>query len=201
MGHSQEQKAQTRALILEETSRRIRGSGLESVRIGDIMNSLGLTNGGFYRHFESREALLNEALKDAIRRGSSRALPSERKSTPKAPKQQPKTSASRSQYVGLVKRYLSKTHRLERDTGCAIAALNSDVGRASDTAKKSMEDHVQGFIAMVSDSTKNKEEAMLVVSALVGALSLSRIYEDEEEADKFLIAVRNQILELEDREA
>ena len=69
MGHSQAEKARNRERILAEASRQVRRGGLESVSVGTLMKSVGLTHGGFYGHFESRSALLAEALERALLEG------------------------------------------------------------------------------------------------------------------------------------
>src|SRR5579864_6885609 len=73
MGHSQAEKAESRERILAEASRQVRRDGLESVSVGSLMKSVGLTHGGFYGHFESRSALLAEALERALVEGEANA--------------------------------------------------------------------------------------------------------------------------------
>ncbi|HEY2750970.1 TetR/AcrR family transcriptional regulator, partial [Phenylobacterium sp.] len=73
MGHSQAEKAKSRERILAEAARQIRQNGLESVSVGTLMKSVGLTHGGFYGHFESREALLASALERALLEGEAKA--------------------------------------------------------------------------------------------------------------------------------
>src|SRR5271166_4130463 len=72
MGHSQAEKAQSRERILAEASRQVRHGGLESVSVGTLMKSVGLTHGGFYGHFESRDTLLAEALERALLEGEAK---------------------------------------------------------------------------------------------------------------------------------
>src|SRR5262249_1341333 len=73
VGHSQAGKAQSRERILAEASRQVRSGGLDSVSVGTLMKSVGLTHGGFYGHFESRDALLAEALERALLEGEAKA--------------------------------------------------------------------------------------------------------------------------------
>ena len=74
MGHSQAEKALSRERILAEASRQVRDGGLESVSVGALMKSVGLTHGGFYGHFESRETLLVEALERALLESEAKAV-------------------------------------------------------------------------------------------------------------------------------
>src|ERR1700679_3804123 len=111
MGHSQVEKAQNRQRILAEAARQVRHAGLESISVGALMKSVGLTHGGFYGHFESRSALLAEALERALVEGEARA----RAQAGEGPRD----------FSALARSYLSRTHRDERDKGCAMAALVS----------------------------------------------------------------------------
>src|SRR5436190_4685108 len=122
MGHSQAEKARSRERILAEASQQIRRDGLESVSVGALMKSVGLTHGGFYGHFESRSALLAEALERALLEGEAKA----------------QASGPRQGFPGIVRSYLSRAHRDGRDNGCAVAALVSDVARADDESRAVM---------------------------------------------------------------
>lgn len=179
MGHSQAEKALSRERILAEASRQVRREGLESVSVGTLMKNVGLTHGGFYGHFENRSALLTEALERALQDGEA------------------KSQTAGGSFAGLVRGYLSRGHRDGRESGCAVAALASDVARADDEAKAVMSEHVDSFIATVSETLGGDDEhAMLAVSALVGALTLSRIVRDPARSDAILKAVRDGLLDL-----
>lgn len=178
MGHSQAEKAQSRERILAEASRQIRREGLESVSVGGLMKSVGLTHGGFYGHFESRAALLEEALQRALAEGEANV---EAAGAPK-------------DFASLVRGYLSRTHRDARDSGCAVAALVSDAARAEDGARSIMTRHVESFIASVADTLDGDEaRAIVAVSAMVGALALSRAVTDPERSDAILRLVRDHL--------
>ena len=186
MGHSQAEKAHNRERILAEAARLIRRDGLEAVSVGQLMASVGLTHGGFYGHFESREALLAEALERAIAEGQAKARAS--------------LSRTASRFTAIVRSYLSRTHRDARDSGCAIAALGADVARAAETPRQLMSDQIESFIEMASDALDGDEErAMLAVSAMVGALTLSRVVRAGR-SDALLRAVRAQLETLETAE-
>ena len=176
MGHSQAEKAQSRERILAEASRQVRREGLESVSVGALMKSAGLTHGGFYGHFENRAALLTEALQRALQDSAARSRD------------------ARETFGGLVDAYLSPDHRDSRESGCAMAALASDVARADDETRAVMSRHVEAFIANVAKTLGGDEDrAALAVSALVGALTLSRVMIDPARADALLEAVRKEL--------
>ena len=187
MGHSQAEKAQNRERILAEAARQIRRDGLESISVGPLMASVGLTHGGFYGHFESREALLAEALERAIAEGQAKSAASVSRTAPG--------------FAAIVRSYLSRSHRDARDSGCAIAALGADVARAADTPRQMMGSQIESFIETARDALDGDEDrAMLAVSAMVGALTLSRVVKGPR-SDALLKAVRTQLetLEAQDR--
>ena len=180
MGHSQAEKAENRERILAEASRKVRRDGLESVSVGTLMKSVGLTHGGFYGHFESRSALLAEALERALLEGEAKA-------------KVPGSDRPRA-FAHIVRSYLSRSHRDARDSGCAIAALVSDVGRAEASSREVMTDHIETFIAQVAETLGGDEDgAIVAVSAMVGALALSRVVTDPARSDAFLKAVRDHL--------
>lgn len=186
MGHSQAEKAQSRERILAEAARQVRDGGLESVSVGTLMKSVGLTHGGFYGHFESREALLVEALERALLEGEARAG----------------ANGAPATFSGIVRSYLSRTHRDTRDSGCAVAALVSDVARADAASRDVMAEHIESFIETVARSLGGDDErAVLAVSAMVGALTLSRVVVDPARSNAILKGVRDQLDRLEAGEA
>lgn len=183
MGHSQAEKARNRERIIAEAARQIRRDGLESVSVGPLMASVGLTHGGFYGHFENREALLAEALERAIAEGQEKVGAA--------------GSGPASRFPAIVRSYLSRTHRDARDTGCAIAALGADVARAAEAPRELMGDQIESFIETTRDALGGDDErAMLAVSAMVGALTLSRVVRGAR-SDAILKAVRAQLEALE----
>lgn len=183
MGHSQAEKARNRERILAEAARQIRQDGLESVSVGPLMARVGLTHGGFYGHFESREALLAEALARAIAESRAKVGAS--------------MSPSEPRFGALVSSYLSRTHRDSRESGCAIAALGADVARAGDTSRELLTGQIESFIRSTTEALDGDEpRAILAVSAMVGALTLARIVPGER-SDAILKAVRAELDRLE----
>lgn len=186
MGHSQADKALSRERILAEAARQVRDGGLESVSVGALMKSVGLTHGGFYGHFESREALLTEALERALQEGAAKLG----------------GDGAPTSFPDIVRGYLSRRHRDARDTGCAVAALASDVARADRVSRDVMAEHVETFIGTVAESLGGDDErAILAVSAMVGALTLSRVVADPARSDAILKAVREHLETLQSGDA
>jgi TetR/AcrR family transcriptional repressor of nem operon len=183
MGHSQTAKAENRERIVAEAARQVRRRGLESLSVGGLMKSVGLTHGGFYGHFESRSALLAEALERALEDGEANA--------------KSKDGGGARSLGAIAKGYLSRAHRDAPDSGCAIAALASDVGRADEASREVMAAHVEAFTQTVAESLGgDAETALVAVSAMVGALALSRVITDPGRSDALLRAVRDHLARL-----
>ena len=186
MGHSQAEKQRSRERILREAADQVRDAGLESISVGKLMRSVELTHGGFYNHFESRSDLLAQALERALiegRKASLAAVDSD--------------DAPRS-FEAKVRSFVSRAHRDSRATGCAIAALASDVARADEPSRAVMSKHIDDFVSQIAQSlhTQDEGDAMLAVSAMIGALLLSRVQVDPKRSDALLKSVRERVLAL-----
>ena len=183
MGHSQADKAQSRQRILDAAALQLRELGLSGVSIGDLMKSAKLTHGGFYGHFSSRDDLIAEAFEKALRDGEESSIRSSKG---------PRTLKS------FLNSYLSKTHRDNPGTGCAISALAGDVARADIRARSIMSDRLGKYFDNIKDMADENDAndfAMAVMSMIVGAVTLSRVMKDEATSDKLLLAARRAILE------
>lgn len=183
MGHSQADKAKNRERILDEAARQLRETGLEALSVGKLMQKVNLTHGGFYGHFASRSDLIAQALKRALTAGESQARAARDPDKPRT-------------FSAMVRSYVSRAHRDSRSSGCAIAALISDVGRADEQSREVMASHIEGFIAAAAASIgdQNDERAMTAVSAMIGAIAISRVLTDQKRSDAVLRAVRDNIV-------
>lgn len=190
MGHSQADKAQTHERILRQAADAVRDAGLESVSVGQLMRSVDLTHGGFYKHFESRSDLLAQALERALVEGARSATANMK------PGDAPRSYETR------VKGYLSRAHRDARSSGCAIAALASDVSRADEASRAVMSAHLDDFTTQLAQSLHSHDEgdALLAVSAMVGAVLLARVQTDPKKSDALLKSVRDRLLALNRRD-
>lgn len=150
------------------------------------MNEVGLTPGGFYSHFYSKEALFAEAMASAL--GPRKAL------------QAVKKSASSSDLIdplsALIKSYLSRAHRDTVADGCPLPSLSPDVARMSDSTRESYE---QQFLKLVDEieallpagSEGAREHALSVVAQCVGGVMLSRAVNDQKLSDQILKSCRD----------
>ena len=183
MGHSQADKARSRERILNEAATQIRDKGLDALSIGSLMQQVKLTHGGFYGHFASRSDLIAAALEQALTLGEASARASRDPDKPVS-------------VNSLVRSYLSRSHRDQPKSGCAIGALISDVGRADAQCRAVMEPHIESFIAKVAETFGDDDDsrAIVAVSAMVGALAISRVITDPKRSDAILRTVRDAIV-------
>lgn len=184
MGHSQVEKARSRERILTEAAARIRDGGFESIGVASLMKSVNLTHGGFYGHFASRSELLALALERALADGEANARAAAGPGRARS-------------FAAIVRSYLSRTHRDAPKTGCAIASLAADAGRADIDTRTVMASHIETFFATVATASgsDDDQEAMVAVSAMVGALMLSRVLPDARRSDALLRAVRDHLIQ------
>jgi TetR/AcrR family transcriptional repressor of nem operon len=172
MGYSQTQKKKNHERIVRTASKRFREKGLEGVGIADLMQEIGLTVGGFYKHFDSRDDLVVEALRYA--------LSTRRRQAAAAASGGPPLT-----YAKLVEDYLSEEHRDHPGSGCVISALAGDIARSGKRTRAVLTEEIRNALQLIADLTPGKVEgparstAILTLSALVGAVGLARAVSDE----------------------
>ncbi|UUZ75909.1 TetR/AcrR family transcriptional regulator [Polaromonas sp. P1(28)-13] len=153
--------------IVDAAAHAIRRSGFSGVGVADVMKEAGLTHGGFYAHFGSREAMLAEAMARAGE-DSSEGL------TQRAEKLRTRGA---SPLRALVEGYLSETHLIDAESGCPVAALLAEVPRQSpelrDVALQRLHSLVETVRHLLPDP-QAKEQAMVIAATLVGALQMAR---------------------------
>jgi TetR/AcrR family transcriptional regulator, transcriptional repressor for nem operon len=170
MGHSQTQKTKNHERIVRTAAKRFREKGLAGVGIADLMQEVGLTVGGFYKHFDSRDDLVVEALRYAL--GTRR--------------DQAEAAASGGlTYAKLVDDYLSEGHRDHPGSGCVISALAVEIARGNKRTRALLTEEIRRALQSIAELTPGKDEgparsaAILTLSALVGAIGLARAVSDE----------------------
>jgi TetR/AcrR family transcriptional repressor of nem operon len=174
---SREQVAEHRLRILAAAARLFRLRGFEDVTVAEVMKDAGLTHGAFYGYFPSKEALIAEAV--------GRALPS----VPDGGK--PQRSAA--EYAD---RYLSVRHRDNRATSCLFSSLGTEAARGSAELRHNMTETVRRRIGHLSAEAKGdtphakRRAAITAWSAMVGAMVLARIVDDEKLSKEILSATR-----------
>lgn len=207
MGHSQQDKAASRRRILETASARLRESGAERPAIGELMKAANLTHGGFYRHFESREALVDEAIEEALADGAARLAAA--------------VAAGRElgdPFAAMVDAYLSEEHRDRPASSCAVATLAADVARGSDRSRAAYTQQVSEYLRQFEElrtesdrrkrrrapadeehAAKRRRQALLDLSALVGALLIARAVDSTDLSEELIEEVAAALKERDSR--
>ena len=181
-------KQLTHDRIVDTAARVLRETGFHGVGVADIMKRAGLTHGGFYAHFPSREALLAEALERA---GQDSRVRLERSMVAREAK-----GASR--FRALVESYLSEPHLKGVDSGCPVAALASDMPRQSDAVRESAQARVESLLAAVDAALPPGQPAGtagIVTAQLIGALQIARALGDNAGGRRQLAAARQFLLD------
>lgn len=187
MRYSREHKASTRRRIVEGAAAALRARGVAGVGVAELMREAGLTHGGFYSHFPSKDALVAEAV-SAAGEQSARNL---RKVVERA--------GSRSGLAAIADAYLSTAHRDQPGRGCALAALAGELARESPGARRALGAQLESLLDLLADhvpgrrGVSRRRQAMAVLSCLVGALVLSRAASSRETSDEILAAARRHL--------
>jgi TetR/AcrR family transcriptional regulator, transcriptional repressor for nem operon len=183
MGHSQAEKAATHQRIVDVAARRFRELGLDGIGVADVMKEAGMTVGGFYKHFASRDELVTEALEVAF-------------------KSLDVWEARAENLAQAVRDYLSEAHRDAPGKGCALGALLGDVGRSNDATREVFTERVKHNLAFseglldIADPAERRARAMLQMSACLGAIGLARAVSDPVLSKEILDGVAGQLMPL-----
>ena len=187
-------KQLTHDRIVATAARAIRRGGFHGVGVADIMKEAGLTHGGFYAHFASRNALLTEALDRAGEEGAARV----------AKEVATRRKQGASAFRALVEGYLAERHLGASERMCTVAALASEMPRQSPEVREAAALRVRGLVSMVAQSLPTEipaASAPVIACQLVGALQLSRALGENAEGRALLAATRDVLLAQYDRPA
>lgn len=183
----QSRKEASHQRILQAATRAIRRSGYAGTGVADIMREAGLTHGGFYAHFPSREAMLAEAA-DVAGAESVGALEQFASAAP------PKDA-----YRTLLKTYLSRAHVERAETGCPVAALGSEMPRQAPEVREAATRRIKDMIDLVArhapggSKPEGRKQALATTATMVGALILARAVDDRQLGDDVLAAALEQL--------
>jgi TetR/AcrR family transcriptional repressor of nem operon len=183
---SREQADKNREHVIDVASRLFRERGFEGIGVADLMKEAGLTHGGFYGQFKSKEDLKIQASRRALSRNKDRWA----KVLAETPSE--KLSA-------LARFYLSDAHRDRRGEGCALAALGGDAPRYDRELQAAFKDGIEGYLELLdgimsaSSGEKRRDKTIVALSTMVGALVLSRAVGDEALSQKILSAAADEI--------
>ena len=189
MRYSKEHKQETHARIVKKASVRLREKGAHGIGVADLMKEAGLTHGGFYAHFDSREALVVEAFGYAMDRSTERW----RKVAEQTPPEK--------RFATIVESYLTSVHRDDPGHGCAVPTLGAEIARESLKTRKAFAAKLEQMIDIIADQILDvpgktaRKQAMAALATMMGTLVLSRIAGSGEFSDEILSSGRDAVLE------
>ncbi|MGQ7939402.1 TetR/AcrR family transcriptional regulator [Paraburkholderia sp. D1E] len=168
---------------MQLAARRLRERGIDGISVGDIMKEAGLTVGGFYKHFESRDALVTEAfilalqdiehIQDTLKTAPQRA----------------------------VSTYVSGSHRNNVGRGCPISALVNDMARAPDATREVFTERVSEIINLLAQSFSEpdaQDKAVMIFSTCVGSIALARAVKDQSLSNRIIEGALAEMLKMYD---
>jgi TetR/AcrR family transcriptional regulator, transcriptional repressor for nem operon len=188
MRYSREHKQETHARIVRKASVRLREKGAHGIGVADLMKEAGLTHGGFYAHFDSREALVIEAFNYAMDRSTDRWRKMAEQTSPEK------------RFAAIVESYLTTIHRDDPGHGCAVPTLGPEIAREGPKARRAFAAKLDEMIEMMADQVPElprkvaRAQAIAALSTMAGALVLSRVAGTGEFSDEILGAGREAVL-------
>jgi TetR/AcrR family transcriptional regulator, transcriptional repressor for nem operon len=189
MRYSREHKLETHARIVKKASVRLREKGAHGIGVADLMKEAGLTHGGFYAHFDSREALVIEAFTHAMDRSTERW----RKLAEQTP---PEKRLSM-----IVNTYLTPLHRDDPGHGCSIPALGAEIARESPKTRRAFSGRLEQMIDTLAAQLPGvprkaaRKQAMAAIATMMGTLVLARVAGNGDFSDELLDAGRDAVLD------
>lgn len=188
MPYTPEHKQQTRERIVGAAARLFNRKGFAEVSIGEIMTAAGLTHGGFYRHFSSKEELYAEAVRHFLKK----EMPARWQKGPggRCPPDQ-----AFARFV--VDAYLSPDHLEDVDGSCPLVGLSTGVARSNGVVKAAYREVAQSMIEVFKANLEGRaarDQAMVLVSLCVGGMVLARALDDQDLADDFLATAHRHAL-------
>jgi TetR/AcrR family transcriptional repressor of nem operon len=189
MRYSKEHKLETHARIVKKASVRLREKGAHGIGVADLMRDAGLTHGGFYAHFDSREALVIEAFAYAMDRSTERW------------RQLAGQAAPEDRLATIVDAYLSPQHRDNPGHGCAVPALSAEIARESPKTRKAFAAKLDQMIEMMAEQytaasgKAARKQAMAALATMMGAVVMARVAGNGELSEELLSAGREAVLE------
>jgi len=188
MRYRPEHKGEIHQKIVRDASRRVRAEGITGAAVSAVMRDAGLTHGGFYKHFGSKDELLMESLSEAFREIADRLAQA-------AEKSQPGTA-----WKAIVKTYLSPEHCDHAECGCPLAAIAPELARADKAMKAPIFGELTKYKSrmlpfMPGRRTADKESAFFsIFSTMIGAIEIARMLPEPAMREKVLASAREFLL-------
>jgi TetR/AcrR family transcriptional repressor of nem operon len=198
MGVSKRQTARNRQAIIDAATRLFRERGVDAVGLNELMREAGFTQGGFYNHFESKDALVAEVIAMAMTGANAKLFEAIGK---------PLEAQHVNRFARQIKYYLSTNHRDDIENSCAVACLAPDARRLSEAAQAGYAQGLHAALNQLASIVENdptlgaaqespRERSIALYAQMVGALMLSRavLSSDRALADEILSAARSDLL-------
>ncbi len=173
MNQREKQKADSRKKILSSASRLFKKNGFAATGVDAVMEGAGLTAGGFYSHFKSKNDLLAESLKEAFEESWKRLMTG----LPDHPAEKRRQ---------ILARYLSEQHRDQIEAGCPLVSIAAELGRHAKQTSKTTAQYLERLIGALQEMGSTRQQAISEISRAVGALLLSRLVRGEPLSDELL---------------
>jgi TetR/AcrR family transcriptional repressor of nem operon len=188
MRYSKEHKQETHTRIVKKAAVLLREKGAHGVGVADLMKEAGLTHGGFYAHFDSREALVIEAFAYAMDRSTDRWRQIAAQTPPDK------------RLATIIDSYLTAVHRDDPGHGCAVPVLGAEIVRESPKTRKAFATKLDQMLDMMAEQMGDvprktaRKQAMAMLATMAGTLLLARIAGTGELSDEILAAGREAAL-------
>ena len=188
MRYEREHKTRTRDRIVRNAARKLRAEGLSGPGVASVMKASGLTVGGFYKHFRSKDELVADAIAQAF--SDSEKLYSSLQNVPREDR-----------WKELVRLYLSPEHCDHPDSGCPVAALAPEMARAKIGVRKRisrlMKDRMDRWVEFMPGTSPAEREQnfFVILSTMAGAVSIARILTQPADKQRLLASVRDHLLQ------
>jgi TetR/AcrR family transcriptional regulator, transcriptional repressor for nem operon len=188
MRYDPDHKQNTHNAIVRDASQRFRSEGVSTPGVATLMRDAGLTHGGFYKHFASRDQLLAESLAEAFRDWTARLV--------ETASQAPPGTA----WKVLIKEYLGHDHINHPETGCPLAALAPELSRTDPQVKMqiagAMKNYRDALLPyMPGRRPADRERAFYIIfSTMLGAIEMARLLPNREVRDQILSSTREHLL-------
>jgi TetR/AcrR family transcriptional repressor of nem operon len=182
MRYDKDHKETTRRRVVETASARFRKDGLDGVGVANLMRDAGLTHGGFYSHFPSKEALIEEAIVSSMEATFANLC----------------RAAENGGIEEFIRFYLRPAHRDHPEKGCAAAALGGEIARHSKSTRAAFTESTRRLISFIEMRLPKPDAATAraIFATLMGALQLSRAVSDRDLSEKMLEAGETAALAL-----
>lgn len=190
MKKSRAETAETRKKIIDTASRLFRRDGIHATGLADVMTAAGLTHGGFYRHFASKDELVADAFC-----ASSQALY-------RTVEEVVGNKTGKRAVKAIVDNYLAPAHKDNPGTGCAFASMGTELGRADDNTRAAVSQDFHKLVDAIAKHWPEKRpaaaqaDAIFMLSAMIGALTVARAVNDPKLSATVLRAAKDHLADI-----